>query len=190
MAVRYCREDEAPEGAIRLFGEQELFPVCSPALLSEGPRPLRIEDLAGHALLRMDEAAGPLDWGTWLAAHGLADLKPRATLRFDSYEQMIGAALSGQGVAMGIGSLVRGLIEEGRLVAPFANSVTGTRAYYIVRSGLTGTRPHVQAFVDWLVEAAKTVLDNRAKRGQAKRLSSPPPAARSGGATRRARSKP
>ena len=76
VAVRYCREDEAPEGAMRLFGEQELFPVCSPALLSEGPKTLRIEDLAGHALLRMDEAAGPLDWGTWLAAHGLADLKP------------------------------------------------------------------------------------------------------------------
>ena len=32
---------------------------------------------------------------------------------------MIGAALSGQGVAMGIGRLVSGLMEEGRLVAPF-----------------------------------------------------------------------
>jgi LysR family glycine cleavage system transcriptional activator len=191
VAVRYCREDEAPEGSIRLFGEQELFPVCSPMLLSEGPRPLRIEDLAGHALLRMDEAAGPLDWGTWLAAHGLVDLKPRATLRFDSYEQMIGAALSGQGVAMGIGSLVRGLIEQGRLVAPFANSVTGTRAYYIVRSGLTGTRPHVQAFVDWLVEAAKTVLDNTGEAGPGEAaLSSPPPAAKSGAAKPRACSRP
>jgi DNA-binding transcriptional LysR family regulator len=87
---------------------------------------------------------------------------------------------------MGIGSLVRGLMEQGRLVAPFANSVTGTRAYYIVRSGLTGTRPHVQAFVDWLVEAAKTVLDDPGEAG----LSSPPPAARSGAARPRARSRP
>jgi LysR family glycine cleavage system transcriptional activator len=186
VAVRYCREDEAPEDAIRLFGE-ELFPVCSPSLLSEGSRPLRtLEDLTHHALLRMDDPGGYLDWGTWLAAHGLVDLKPGATLRFDSYEQMIAAALSGQGVAMGIGRLVGRLMEEGRLVAPFAKSVTGSRAYYLIRSSLTGTRPHVQAFVDWLVEAAKAVSIAQGGAG----LSSRPPAAKSDGAARRARSKP
>lgn len=182
VAVRYCRTEEAPEGAVCLFGE-ELFPVCSPALLSEGPRPLRaFEDLAHHALLHMDEAGGFLDWGTWLTAQGCADLKPVASLRFDSYEQMIAAALSGQGVALGIGRLVGRLMEEGRLVAPFAESVTSSRAYFIVRSSLTGNRPHVQAFVDWLVEAAKTASIAQAG------VSSQPPAAPSAGAARRARS--
>ena len=61
----------------------------------------------------MDEASGPLDWGTWLAAQGHPDLKPAASIRFDSYEQMIQAALSGQGVAMGIGRLVSGLMRGG-----------------------------------------------------------------------------
>jgi DNA-binding transcriptional LysR family regulator len=186
VGVRYCLEEDAPEGAIRLFGE-ELFPVCSPALLSEGPRPLHtLQDLQHHALLRMDDARGFLDWGTWLAAHGLVDLKPGATLRFDSYEQMIAAALSGQGVAMGIGRLVGSLIEEGRLVAPFAKSVVSQRAYFVVSSSLTGARPHVKAFVDWLVEAAKTVSIAHGGAG----LSSRPPAAPSGGAARRVRSKP
>jgi DNA-binding transcriptional LysR family regulator len=185
VGVRYCREDEAPEGSIRLFGE-ELFPVCSPALLGEGPRPLReLEDLQHHALLRMDDPRGFLDWGTWLAAHGLVDLKPGATLRFDSYEQMIAAALSGQGVAMGIGRLVGGLIEEGRLVVPFAKSIVSQRAYFVVSSSLTRTRPHVKAFVDWLIEAARTVSIADGGAG----ISSPPPAAPSGGAARRARSK-
>ena len=105
----------------------------------------------------MDGADGYLDWGTWLAAQGYVDLKPAASLRFDSYEQMIGAALSGQGVAMGIGRLVSGLLQEGRLVAPFGKSVIGARAYYVICSSLTGTRPHVQAFVDWLIAEAKTV---------------------------------
>src|SRR5262249_31009474 len=107
--------------------------------------------------------------------------RPAASLRFDGYEQMIGAALSGQGVGMGIGRLVSGLIEEGRLVAPFSQSLGGQRAYYVIRSSVTGGRPHGEAFVDWLVGGGKGGL------GQGGR-SSPPPAAKSAAARPRARS--
>jgi len=184
VAVRYCRTEVVPEGAVRLFGE-ELFPVCAPSLVDEGPHPLvKLQDLEHHALLHMEEAGGLLDWGTWLASQDIFDIKPAASLRFDGYEQMIGAALSGQGVAMGIGRLVGGLLEEGRLVAPFAKSVTGQGAYYVIRSSLTGDRPHVRAFVDWLIEAARSMAigDGSAI------LSSRPPAAKPDGARRPARS--
>jgi LysR family transcriptional regulator, glycine cleavage system transcriptional activator len=182
VAVRYCAPEDAPEGATRLFGE-ELFPVCSPALLSGSPRGLRtLKDLEQHVLLHMDGAFGFLDWGTWLTAQGYPELKPAASLRFDSYERMIGAALSGQGVGMGIGRLVSALVEEGRLVAPFSKSLVGERAYYVIRSSLTGARPHVEAFIDWLVGEAKAVV-----LGQG-RLNSPPPAATSAAARPRARS--
>jgi LysR family transcriptional regulator, glycine cleavage system transcriptional activator len=185
VAVRLCRTEEAPEGAVGLFGE-ELFPICSPALISDGPHPLReVQDLEHHALLHMEGAGGYFDWSTWLTAEGFADLKPAASLRFDGYDQMISAALSGQGVAMGIGHLVRTLVAEGRLVAPFAKSVVGPRAYYVVRSSVTGTRPHVQAFVEWLVAEAKAVTIPEGETW----LSSRPPAAKSAGAARRARSK-
>jgi LysR family glycine cleavage system transcriptional activator len=185
VAVRYCKEEEAPEGAIHLFGE-ELFPICSPALQTEGPHPLRaLADLEHHALLHMDEARDHMDWDTWLAAQGHGGLKPAASVRFDSYEQMIQAALSGQGVAMGIGRLVSGLIDSGKLVAPFCKSVIGARSYFIIRSAITRTRPHVQAFVDWLMEEAKTAIAV-----EKEALSSPPRAARSTGAARRARSTP
>ena len=51
-----ARRRRRPKGAIRLFGE-ELFPICSPALQTEGPNPLRaLADLEHHALLHMDEA--------------------------------------------------------------------------------------------------------------------------------------
>jgi LysR family glycine cleavage system transcriptional activator len=180
VAVRYAREEDAPPGAVRLFGE-ELYPVCSRALQREGPNPLlALEDLRHHALLHMVEGSGFLDWDTWLAAQGLADFRPAASLRFDTYEQMIQAALSGQGVALGIDRLVRGLMDEGRLVAPFAKSVVGTRAYFVIRSALTGARPHVRAFVDWLIGEASGVA--------AEALSCRPPAARSVDAGRRSRS--
>lgn len=186
VAVRYCKTEVAPDGAVRLFGE-ELFPVCAPSLLEEGPHPLgKLQDLEHHALLHLEEAGGLLDWDTWLAAQGHVDLKPAASLRFGGYEQMIGAALSAQGVAMGIGRLVGGLLEEGRLVAPFAKSVIGQGAYYLLRSSLTGDRPHVRAFVDWLIEAARTMTIGDG----AAILSSRPPAAKPNGAKRPARSRP
>src|SRR6185503_11231364 len=77
VAVRYCKAEEAPAGAVRLFGE-ELLPVCSPALQASQPHPLRtLADLRHHVLLRMDvEGATHMDWDTWLAAQGHAGLKP------------------------------------------------------------------------------------------------------------------
>jgi DNA-binding transcriptional LysR family regulator len=156
VAVRYCKAEDAPGGAIRLFGE-ELLPVCSPILVREGPRPLRaLDDLRHHALLHMDHNGNThMDWDTWLAAQGHPGLKPAASIRFDSYEQMIQAAVGSQGVAMGIGRLVGGLMAAGQLVAPFCTGTMGTaRAYFIIRSAHTGDRPQVRAFVDWLTEEA------------------------------------
>ncbi|MET0651408.1 MAG: LysR substrate-binding domain-containing protein, partial [Hyphomicrobiaceae bacterium] len=95
---------------------------------------------------------------TWLAAHGYPDLKPAASLHFGTYEQVIGAAVSGQGVGMGIGRLIGNLMQSGQLVAPFGVSVAGPHGYYIIRSAATGTRPHVQAFVDWLIEEARVAV--------------------------------
>ena len=159
VAVRYCRAEDAPADAVRLFGE-ELFPICSPILLTDGPHPLRaLVDLRHHALLHMDvDGATHMDWDTWLAAQGYPGLRPAASIRFDSYEQTIQAAVGGQGVAMGIGRLVSGLMASGQLVAPFSASTIGARAYFIVRSALTGDRPQVRAFVDWLIAEAKAAM--------------------------------
>jgi LysR family transcriptional regulator, glycine cleavage system transcriptional activator len=159
VAVRYCQAEDAPDGAVRLFGE-ELFPVCAGSLPTEGRHPLRtLADLQHHALLHMEiHGATHMDWDTWLAAQGYPGLRPAASIRFDSYEQMIQAAVGGQGVAMGIGRLVSGLMASGQLVAPFGASMMGARAYFIIRSALTGDRPQVRAFVDWLTAEAKAAM--------------------------------
>src|SRR5262252_2655635 len=40
LAIRYCRPEDAPEGTVRLFGD-EMVPVCAPALLRDRARPLK-----------------------------------------------------------------------------------------------------------------------------------------------------
>ena len=158
LAIRYCKPDSVPEGAIRLFGE-EIVPVCSPALLHGSGHPLeQPEDLKHYALLHFDYPGAEksfMDWGTWLTARGIGDLRPAGTLHFSQYEQMIQAAISGQGVALGRQPLVNSLIQSGMLVAPFKQALVGLRAYFIIESTLAATKPHVRQFGAWLIEEAR-----------------------------------
>jgi LysR family transcriptional regulator, glycine cleavage system transcriptional activator len=154
VAIRYCRPEAVPEGAVRLFGE-EMIPVCSRALLREKTRPLkRPQDLAHHTLLHFDYAGAEaiyMDWGTWLTALGIGELKSAGALHFSQYEQMIQAAISGQGVALGRQPLVNDLIESGALVAPFRQTLVGSRAYFIIESRLSTGKPQVREFAQWLL---------------------------------------
>lgn len=179
LAVRYCSEPMAPPGSPRLFGER-LVPVCSPGLAADRSRPLkRPEDLARHILLHIDDERGRftwLNWSVWLAAIGIHQLTPAGSLRFNHFDQVIQAALDGQGVALGRVPLIDQLLRERKLVAPFRNRYMTTRAYYIVRAEHAAARPEAQAFVDWLQEEAReeaavaeSVPDTHNKRRRARK---------------------
>jgi len=158
LAVRYCGEATAPAGSIRLFGER-IMPVCSPALAADRARPLRRpEDLASHVLLVIDDERGRLpwlNWSAWLAAIGIARLAPAGSLKFNHFDQVIQAAIDGQGVALGREPLIDRLIRQRKLVAPFPDRYATPRAYYIVRAPHAALRPEAQAFSDWLQEEAR-----------------------------------
>ncbi len=111
---------------------------------------LRPEDLARHTLLHLDYHGAShtwFDWGTWLTALGIEDLKPAGSLRFSRYDQMIQAAMDGQGVALGVSPLINEAIRSGTLVAPFDRQVDGPHGYYLIRSTAAAAKPQVAAFV-------------------------------------------
>ena len=156
LAIRHGSASLAGPNAVRLFGER-VFPVCSPKLLKK--KPLRQPaDLKNHCLLQYDDpdARHPwLHWKTWLEVAGIADLKPAATLSFSGYEQIIPAAVAGHGVALGRSPLVKDLLAEKQLVAPFSSSADPARAYFAIISKSAAGRPEVADFVAWLKEEAK-----------------------------------
>jgi LysR family transcriptional regulator, glycine cleavage system transcriptional activator len=158
LAVRYCSEATAPLGSPRLFGER-LLPVCSPALAADPSRPIRRpEDLARHVLLHIDDENGRypwLNWSAWLAAVGVRDLAPVGSLRFNHFDQVMQAALDGQGVALGRIPLIDSLLKQNRLVAPLRGKYTTSRAYFVIRGPQAALRPEAQDFIDWLIEEAK-----------------------------------
>jgi len=157
VAIRYRPIDVAlPAGAVTLFGET-VFPVCSPKLRASKVAPLREPaDLARHILLSMegDNNEQLLDWDLWLHALDVADLKPAGMLHFSSYDQIIQAAIAGQGVALGRMPLLERQLAERQLVAPFRKSLVSPRGYCVIVSTRSADRPEVRDFVDWLVATA------------------------------------
>jgi len=157
IALRYCPPAVAGPQAVRLFGET-VFPVCSPRLANDPKRPLkRPADLARHVLLHIDDPDGQtpwLSWRAWLEAEGLGELQPAANLRFTNYSEVMPAALSGQGVALGRSPLVRDELRAGTLVAPFRRKAQSSRAYYLVAAAGSAQRPEVARFAAWVKREA------------------------------------
>ena len=163
VAVRYQTEEAAGAAALRLFGEQFL-PVCSPELLRAPATPLATPaDLRHHVLLHMesDDNAHSPDWPMWLRIMQIADLKPAGTLHFSQYDQIIQAAVNGQGVALGRLPLVAGLIAQHKLVAPFQSAMGSPRGYFLVQSDAGSRKPEVQEFVAWLRTEADATARGR-----------------------------
>ncbi len=157
VAVRYCVPKAAPEGAAKLFGEVVL-PVCSPKLVTRTAPLAAPGDLRHHILLHYERPDGVtpwLSWTVWLETMQLPGLKPAGSLRFSQYDQVIQAAIDGQGVALGTSPLVKQFIRQGRLIAPLEKKFESSRAYYLVISAEAAGRPEVKDFAAWLVRQAK-----------------------------------
>ncbi len=157
LAVRYHTAEGAGAQAVLLFGD-EVLPVCSPALLRDKQRPLKTPaDLRHHCLLQLetDGALQLLEWPPLLRALNIEHLKPASTLHFSLYDQMIHAAMNGQGVALGRLPLLNNLIRQRKLVAPFKKSLVSPRSYYLVQSQASQRKPEVDEFAQWLLAEAR-----------------------------------
>lgn len=151
MAVRYGRGNWPGLRAQWLMAE-DIFPVCSPALLN-GEKPLRRpEDLAHHTLLHSTVARE--DWQLWLTAAGLpVALALRRGLNFDQTFMALQAAMDGLGVALGRSRVVDADIAAGRLVVPFDVVLPSDAGYYIVAPEATADTPRIALFRDWLINS-------------------------------------
>jgi DNA-binding transcriptional LysR family regulator len=153
LAIRYARPEKV--AGQRLFGESVL-PVCSPALLERLPL-RRPEDLARHTLLQLAPSVTggmPVEWEPWLQAIGLPTLEPATRLSMSGYNEVVAAALAGQGVALGRRPLIDALLREGKLVAPLPRTLVTPRSYLLVVDTAARARPAVRALEVWLLEQA------------------------------------
>jgi DNA-binding transcriptional LysR family regulator len=159
LAIRYCTPKAAGATAVRLFGEL-VFPVCSRSLLA-GRRLGSPKDLSGQVLLHYDdpERRYPwLSWEVWFELTQTQSVKPAGSLRFSHYDQMMQAAIEGQGIALGRSRFVGKWVKQGKLILPFGKrymcSPADSRAYFLVPSPRSGARVEVAKFSQWLRQEA------------------------------------
>ena len=152
VGIRYGRGKYPGMRADWLMTE-DIFPVCSPALL-EGPHPLRDPRDLQHQVLLHDDGHG--DWRTWLLAAGVDRVDPARGPIFTDSSMLIQAAMAAQGVALARGVLAADELAAGRLVRPFTLSLSTEYAYYLVCPVNTAEQPKIAAFRDWLLDEARS----------------------------------
>jgi DNA-binding transcriptional LysR family regulator len=155
LALRYCPDTAAPRGALRLFGEV-LVPVAHPSLgvtAIEDPAQLR-----RHVLIDYDDPSRPwMQWKHWLRGAGhKAAAVGHGRLLFNQYDQVVQAALAGQGVALGRLALVGNLLADGKLaLATTRPPVTTDHGYWLLQGPGADNRA-LAAVRDWMLAEAAT----------------------------------
>ncbi len=140
--------------AVCLMAEN-VFPVCSPALIEEPGGLKAPADLRHHTLLR---SWRPDYWPRWFAAAGAAGaVDTTRGPAFNDHSNAVQAAIDGQGVALGRTALVGDDLLAGRLIRPFEPIVPADIAYWIVCPMGTAGRPKIVAFREWLLAEAEAL---------------------------------
>jgi DNA-binding transcriptional LysR family regulator len=134
--------------AVRLTPPFPLVVVGSPDYLRGQKLPDRIDDLRGHACLRMRRSNGSIAPWPFVDGNKSVDAIVSGPLIAHDYPTLLGAAIQGVGLAQAPGPLARAPIAEGRLQAlltPFAVTVPGVFLYY---PGKRQILPKLRAFIE------------------------------------------
>ncbi|MBL8707706.1 MAG: transcriptional regulator GcvA [Rhodospirillaceae bacterium] len=136
----------------RLMGET-VVAVASPSLLAPNGPVRQPRDLAKVNLLH--HRARPRAWQEWLGSVGADKVNAFHGLRFEQFEMIIQAAVSGVGFAMVPRFMIEHELAAGQLVIPFDHKPDdGPEAYYLVYAERKRTLPAVMAFRNWILEQA------------------------------------
>ncbi len=142
----------------------ETLPMCAPSLARGRAQPLRTPaDLPRHVRLDFETVRGGRwfsEWDFWFDTTGIAVESAASTLRFSQLEQLLPAALAGDGVAMGALPHFLPQLRDGRLCAPFGRTAVAHRGdfFIVVRRDVAGDEA-VAAVVEWLRREARRDAD-------------------------------
>jgi DNA-binding transcriptional LysR family regulator len=162
LAIRYIPPESGVSSGEMLVPYQ-IFPVCSPRLARDRVRPMRTPaDLAYHVRLDFETIlyGRPwYDWERWFDTVKLPPVKPSGVQRFWQYDQVIQAALDGNGVAIGKRPALNRHLREGTLIAPFGPEWDATLNGYYLEVATSADRDLVNPFIAWLREEVQADED-------------------------------
>ena len=146
--IRLGQFIEADMIAVRLTPSLPLAVVGSPDYLHRRQPPERIDDLRGHACLRMRRSNGSI--APWSFIDGKEEVEVVVSGPFiaNDISTMLGAAVEGLGLAQVPGPITADAVKAGKLLRvlePFAPLAPGVFLYY---PGYRQMMPKLRAFID------------------------------------------
>ncbi|WP_374310893.1 LysR substrate-binding domain-containing protein [Dongia sp.] len=129
LAIRCGRGAIPDRVSLQLF-EEYCFPIASPELAREIGTEGDAARLLEQTLIHDSDAAG---WRAWFTAQGL-DFRPRAhDRRFEDYNLVLDAAMSGLGIALARPPLAEALLKQGKLVSLDKRTALNPSSYWLDR---------------------------------------------------------
>ena len=133
--------------------QEDLMPVCSPALLAARGRPRKPADLQGWPLLY--DLGWDGDWAYWFGRQGESTPDLSRASGFRLYSMLVEAAVHGIGAAMGRPMLIARELESRRLVGVFNRRGEAPERCCLITTAASRQRPEVRAFREWILEEAR-----------------------------------
>jgi len=154
VGVRYGNGNWPGLQADKLLDE-EVYPVCAPALLRPPHRLRNPGDLAHQTLIHDLSMEGHADfpsWETWFSSVGVVGIRLPHGLHINNSAAVLQAAAEGHGIALARSVMVRDDLSAGRLVRLFPTLPAATAlAYYVVYRPECAGLPRLAAFRNWLM---------------------------------------
>ena len=149
LAVRHGDGKWPGLDAVRLCSEQ-LFPVCSPKVVSGRNRVTTAADLLKFPLLHLSDWT---TWTRWFEAAGVRDPVAHGP-SLNQASMLIDLAVDGRGVALARTALAAWDLINGRLVRPIDVCLRMSNTYWIVCPKVNASMPKIATFRTWLLAEA------------------------------------
>jgi LysR family glycine cleavage system transcriptional activator len=145
MEISYDSDRIGGMDAIALMGDA-VFPVCHASLALRLRHPSELLEMRLLHVMGNRRA-----WSQWLSAAGVASTGKISVLQTDSVATALVLAEQQVGVALGHASMVGRMLQQGRLIRPFAEALETAGIFYLITPSAHPLRRQARLFRDWLL---------------------------------------
>lgn len=140
-----------------LLMHEEIFPVCSPALIQQDGKLNLDTSIFEHHIFLHDLSLGDnhefVTWSKWFAKANISIPTKNRSMQINNSAAVLQAAIDGHGIALARSVMVADDIASGRLIRLAPNiSYVSELAYFIVYREDRISIPRIKAFRDWLIQ--------------------------------------
>jgi DNA-binding transcriptional LysR family regulator len=146
---------------VRLTPPLPFVVVGSPEYLRRQKRPERIEDLRGHACLRLRRSNGSIAPWSFIDGKGTIEAIVSGPLIAHDYPTLLGAAIRGLGLALVPRPLAEASIADGRLEALLTRFAVTTPGVFLYHPGRRQVLPKLRAFIEHVKHERASAPDER-----------------------------